>query len=597
MKDRNLIIAAIAGIIGILLVGCSNEEYLGEVTPTTSLGQITFNSSVPKLTRTDAATAGKLGNNFVVWGTKTLANDEIQKVFDNYQVNYVTNTAGTTTTNSADWEYINYMNVPDGVTTNAGVQAFSVSNVNTGGEQTIKYWDFSALQYDFFAYSLGEGGDEDSNPSTANTYATTSAMNSDGYSLTGNLEQLKACFISKKRTISSLSASATQVNLEFISFLSRIQMKFYETIPGYSVKELRFYVDDDNNNTPPETPALYAGNVGLAIATGGTYNIRFDANGNPLISSGTTDNNNTTTYITFKDSLIDYAGPEFREANANYIGRASNAATATEPLYVVPNATGAVLTLKMDYTLVSRDRTYETIQVRGATATIPAAFTTWQPGYAYTYIFKLTDDNLTPITLDAVVNEDPSGYQETITTVNLPSITTYAKGQVTVNEHYEYNKNQKIYVVVENANELITSGEGTNAKLYNATLTNTLSSGEEGYHAESKQNITEATVANALANGGTVIDDYKWQLTVTTASDPLTAVTSIAAADAPEGKAVTINGAAFTPTTAGAYVFEYTAAAVKYTADDPAVIDGIKNVGDIKTPETKHYKIIKVKAP
>ena len=154
MKERNLIIAAIAGIIGILLVGCSNEEYLGEVTPTTSLGQITFNSSVPKLTRTDAATAGKLGNNFVVWGTKTLANKEIQKVFDNYQVNYVTNTAGTTTTNSADWEYINYMNVPDGVTTNAGVQAFSVSDDNTnGGEQLIKYWDFSASQYNFFAYS------------------------------------------------------------------------------------------------------------------------------------------------------------------------------------------------------------------------------------------------------------------------------------------------------------------------------------------------------------------------------------------------------------------------------------------------------------
>ena len=594
MKERNLIIAAIAGIIGILLVGCSNEEYLGEVTPTTSLGQITFNSSVPKLTRTDAATAGKLGNNFVVWGTKTLANDEIQKVFDNYQVNYVTNTAGTTTTNSADWEYINYMNVPDGVTTNAGVQAFSVSDNNTGGEQTIKYWDFSASQYDFFAYSLGVGGDEDSNPSTANTYATTSAMNSDGYSLTGNLEQLKACFISKKRTISSMSASATQVNLEFISFLSKIQMKFYETVPGYSVKDLKFYT----SGTAPSsstTPALYAGNVGLAIATGGTYNIRFDANGNPLISSGTTGNNNTTTYVTFEPTLIDYAGPDFREANDNYIGRTSNAATATEPLYVVPNATGAVLTLKMDYTLVSRDRTYETIQVRGATATIPAAFTTWQPGYAYTYIFKLTDDNLTPITLDAVVNEDPSGYQETITTVNLPSITTYAKGQVTVNEHYEYNKNQKIYVVVENANVLRTSGEGINARLYNATLTNTLSSNQEGYHSEAKQSITEASVANALANGGTVIDDNKWQLKVTPASDPLTAITKIEEEDAPEGKDVTINGAAFTPTTAGAYVFEYTAAAVYYTADDQAVQDGLKTTNDIKTPETKHYKIIKVK--
>lgn len=586
MKERNLIIAAIAGIIGILLGGCSNEEYLGEVTPTTSFGQITFNSSVPKLTRTDAATAGKLGNNFVVWGTKTLANYEIQKVFDNYQVNYVTNTAGTTTTNSADWEYINYMNVPDGVATNVGVQAFSVSNNNTGGEQTIKYWDFSASQYNFFAYSLGVG-DGGGTP----TYATTSAMNSDGYSLSGTEAQLSACYISKKKTITSLSASATQVNLEFISFLSKIKLMFYETIPGYSVKELRFYADDDNNTTSATTPVLFAGSP--AIATGGTYHIVFDSYGNPRITIEDDNTKTTTSNVSFNPTLTNYAGRDFKEPNVNqYIGRTSNAATSTEPLEVLPNSIGTTLILKMDYTLISRDGTNETIQVRGAKATIPAAFTIWQPNYAYTYIFKLTDDDLTPITLDAVVNEDPSGYQETITTVNLPSITTYAKGQVTVNEHYEYNTSQKIYVVVENANVLITTeenGKSINARLYIATT------------SDAGTAITEASVANALANGtkDNETTPTTWTqeaLTVTTNGVPtLEKVIKIDAEDAPEGKDVTINGAAFTPTTPGTYVFEYTAAAVYYTADDQAVIDHIKNEGDIKTPETKHYKIIKVK--
>ena len=578
MKERNLIIAAIAGIIGILLVGCSNEEYLGEVTPTTSFGQITFGSSAPKLTRSDAATAGKLGNNFVVWGTKTLANNETQTVFDNYQVNYVTNTAGTTTTNSADWEYINYNNVPDGVTTNVGVPAFSLltgateANKN-GGEQTIKYWDFSATWYDFFAYSLGEG-DGGETP----TYAMTSAMTSSGYSITGNLDQLNACYISKKKTITSLSATATQVNLEFISFLSKIQMKFYETVPGYSVKDLKFYTSGAAT-TSTTTPALYAGSASLSIATGGTYNIGFDNNGNPLITSASS-TTSTATHVSFDPTLTGYAGPEFRETDANiYLGRASNAATATEPLCVIPNGTGVALTLKMDYTLVSRDKSSETIHVKGAIATIPAAFTAWQPGYVYTYLFKITDNKLTPITFDAVIVQTADGNQETITTVSEPSITTYSKGQALTNNE-EYTCNQNIYVVVENAPALTV---GTNANLYVATLTNTKTSDDEDYHASPAQGITESTVASVLQTTGTgdpttwsVTDANNWQLAVTTTGAPtLIPVSLIAADDAPEGVAILVNGAKFTPTAAGTYVFEYI---------------------DTNNNNKKYYKVIKVRA-
>ena len=57
---------------------------------------------------------------------------------------------------------------------------------------------------------------------------------------------------------------------------------------------------------------------------------------------------------------------------------------------------------------------------------------------------------------------------------------------------------------------------------------------------------------------------------VVTKSALLSAVSQIAADDAPDGKAVSINGGKFTPTTAGTYVFEFN--------------DGT----------AKHYKIIKV---
>lgn len=587
MLNRYLIVAVITSVA---LVSCSNEEYIGEdITLINSLSQISFNSVTPQMTRSDATTAERLGNNFVVFGTKTV-NNNIQKVFDNYQVNYVTNTAHTTESNSANWEYVNYTNVPDGVTTNVGVTAFSAltgsNEANSNGvRQSIKFWDFNASQYSFFAYSLGIGTGGESP-----TYATATAMVNDGtncsYSLSGTQDQLSACYISKKNTISSLSSSSTQVNLEFVNFMSKIQLKFYETIPGYSVKELRFYADDVNT-TSTTTPYLYAGSS--AIVTGGTYHVGFDSNGTPLISLET-QGQTTTTNIAFSTTLTDYAGADHKEVAGNYLGRTSNAATSTASLGVFPNDAGVALTLKMDYTLVSRDGTNEIIHVKGATAIIPATFTVWQPNYAYTYIFKITDNDLYPITLDAVIIMEQTGYQETITTVHEPSITTYCKGQV-VTENAEYPTGKNIYVVVNNGTENVALTTA-NAKLYRVTLTNTKTSDQEGYYASPLQEITEATVENALATGvkdnevspttWTTTDYHNWALVVTTTDVPtLTSVTEIDANDAPDGNAITINGAKFKPTTPGTYVFEYTIPAV--------YLEGV-----LTSPETKHYKVIKV---
>ena len=254
---------------------------------------------------------------------------------------------------------------------------------------------------------------------------------------------------------------------------------------------------------------------------------------------------------------------------------------------MLPYATGADLTLKVDYTLLSRDGTGETIEVKGAIAKVPAAFAQWKPNYKYTYIFKISDNTngqvgevtgLYPITLDAVVADAQDGSQETITTVSEPSITTYAKGtNVTANNEYLTSSN--IYVVVDKSGTVQTLTVGTNAKLY--LVTNSTGTGTE-------QEITEASVANALANGtkDNDVSPTSWTVTgagmkslvVTTTSVPsLTAETDIAATDSPTGVAITVNGAKFTPTAEGTYVFEY----IDTTPD----------------PDKKYYKIIKVVAP
>ena len=83
-------------------------------------------------------------------------------------------------------------------------------------------------------------------------------------------------------------------------------------------------------------------------------------------------------------------------------------------------------------------------------------------------------------------------------------------------------------------------------------------------------------MANAIKNGGAaspfVVTDANGKKMTVTAAAGLTAVTEVAATDSPTGNAITINGAKFTPSAAGTYVFEY--------------IDG----------DNKYYKIIKVVA-
>ena len=253
------------------------------------------------------------------------------------------------------------------------------------------------------------------------------------------------------------------------------------------------------------------------------------------------------------------------------LGRTSNTATyagvAADNYYtvVIPNETGAVLNLKVNYTLVSLDGSTEEINVTGASAQVPAELASWKSGYAYTYIFKISQNGngvtnpnagpagLYPITFDAVVTETEEGVQETITTVATPSITTYAKGAI-VTANDEYTTGSNVYVVVENGTALTV---GTNANLYTVTL-------EDG----AAQTINEASVANAIKNGGAaspfVVTDANGKKMTVTAATGLTAVTEIAATDAPDGNAITVNGAKFTPSAAGFYAFEYINGTDKY---------------------------------
>lgn len=506
LKNKFILASAI-----LALASCADNSYLGENEEKTSAGggAISFDMSTPTLTRapktgSDAAT--DLGNNFVIYGYKTVGST--QPVFDNYQVNYVTSSANTTTSNTAGWEYVGYKNLPYGTTTTDGgtLNTDGVAKNATGTtnavDQTIKYWDTNATQYDFFAYSLGVGEpDNDSDTDSDPQYAKASKLTNSTYTLEGNATQLGACYISKKKTISSPFVSTPQVQLEFVNFLSKIQLKFYETIPGYAVKDLKFYYDESNKTQGSVDgdglkPALYG--ESNSIMGGGQYTITFDTNGNPVVTLTSSTSYTHASKVEFDAIssgvwLDHYATTlDYKEAASvgGFLARESSAATSTSQITVLPNSTGTALTLKIDYTLVSRDGTGESIQITGKTAKIPAQYTQWKSNFAYTYLFKITDEELTPITLDAVIVDTDQGNQETITTVSEPSITTFGvKDNKYSTGKNEYETGSDIYVTIMDNNSVADPTLGTNINVYSVSTSDA-----------TNFPITEASVANSIAN-------------------------------------------------------------------------------------------------
>ena len=605
--------------VAILMAACASEDFVGDerLHEANENGRpVSFDLVAAPQTRAmyGGEAANLLNNNFVIWGEKTLSdNTTIQTVFNNYQVNYASNSHNTTTSNTAGWEYVGYKNLPYGTTTTSGgtlnTNGVATNAIASGIDQTIKYWDFGASKYDFYAYSLGKGHTT-TGESPTTSYAKASAMTQGtpySYTLEGSKDKLSTCYLSD---LVEMAPANQTVQLQFRNMMAKVRVAFYETIPGYSVTKegLKFY-SDKNVTTAGDIedfkPSLYDNGTTASIPDGGEYTVTLNpTTRHPELA--------LTTGFTAVDkvefgALSNYAERDYKEdtqtlgtdAAKLYLARSSNTATITPEVTALPNPDGTSLTMKMDFTLLSRDGYGEKIHVKGATATVPATYAQWQPNCLYTYIFKISDNTnvqigaitgLYPITLDAVITQDAEGKQETITTVTNPSITTYQYGSNVegTNEYYVSTHVVEgthtagpIYIVVNDNSDLATLTLGTNATLYKVTVTLTNPEIDNAL-------VTETVAANAIANPTGAKDANGNTMTVTPVTpgtDVLSPTNQIDADDSPDGKAVVFRTPAenedsviykavkFTAE-AGIYVFEYTD-----TTPDPDV---------------KYYKVIKV---
>lgn len=577
--NKYLIIAASA----LALAGCSSDDFLGDGSGNgQNSAAIQFGGGTTKTHRATSTGVYKIenlkANGFWVYGTKhsadedkTATNDQV--VYKNYYLNYDGNT-NNTQSNTAGWEYV-------GVD-NSKYRVNVTPSVNENVAQTIKYWDYSAKAYTFYA-ATAKPDDVEEGKVTIKKITEDAGANGSvytkGYEVTlkdgATWDEL---YFADRKVITKPAATVTpshgaenvyggEVKFTFRNALTKVRVAMYEIIPGYSVTIDNFYYTNDGETTQ---------------TTKATEKFKADASNTPLVTSteGVTykvvyyNETEAGGQLTNQPKMLPNATGEGAEKTVLELGDGNNLKQGTilsdiitAPTYdtnggnytlFMPQADNdKTLSLKVDYTLTSLDGSNEEIHVKGATAVIPAKYLCWRPNYAYTYLFKISDNTngstggaddpagLYPITFDASVVETANGNVEYISAMGTATITTFAvKGGLYQHQHdnADYENGSDLYAtVVEKDKSTVNLGTG-NTKVYRLKAA-----------GADAANLSEALVANWVANDKTdyydVVDAAKYSFeSIVPAEDGQTINLGTA-------KALKIANV-----DAGKYVIEYTAA-------------------------------------
>lgn len=557
MTDMKTFFSILSALVLVTLFGCTNDEIAGNNTSVNpkDAGAIAFSGGSSMITRTTsygATAAAKLGNTFVVYGTKhvtaedkTATNDAV--VFNNFQIKWTSASAGSNESNASDWGYL-------------GLQSYD----GTPTSQGIKYWDYSAAQgHTFYAFSSSDISFPKNASDLVSVTKTTSdetSLYNKGYAVTiKNGASLNNLYFSDRVPVAKADYDKT-VNFTFRNVATLLRVGFYETIPGYRVQIDKFYIDDDATAAvtsfaamkDAKTDGFYASLQNVKGSTDQTVNVTYYDNSDPTIENRAKLTNPTGGY--------NYALK--LGSGASIIGT-DLGTSASSPTWVNSEYTSVFpfedntnpLLLKLDFTMYAEDGSPDVIHVRGARAVVPAQYIKWKSNFAYTYIFKISDktngttgnvdanddptdpEGLMPITFDAIVYDVTEEQQQTISSVSSNSITTYAEGAI-VNE---YTATKPIYVVASNST--------TGAVITPTGLGDT--DGKAQVYKLSKA-ATEAEVFAQLTGS---------PIGLTLEAETATLETTIPLAD---GSTPAISNVKFTPATAGTYAYVYTT--TKYVA-------------------------------
>ena len=360
MRPASVLLLSVLTVIAFLSCGGSSDDTPDTPVPQPKENPIVFSGSLSE-GKSESQTQSRAGEtsvplyeyptaeaghtSFHAWSYKTKTSDPlaIDEVMKDYTVNWTSGSAGTTISNTNDWEYVGQGSTP----------------------QTIKYWDYSAVDYRFFGYSgtapapsyTFEAGVLKSVSLTFSVNAETEATPTATSPLYSTLW---------KKTGTALSASNQPVVLTFIRPIARVRFIFtYVEGVTFDRKDLH-----DISFKPTNTQK--------GTAKNGTVTISYPLTGEKETWTSTV----SDPFITFNIDYFETPEPGVLSTDPNYISD-----KAHHWYYVLPRlGPGDGEESQGSYTLsVMVGNTEEPTVCQ-----VPAEYMTWAPGYDYTYIFKLT---------------------------------------------------------------------------------------------------------------------------------------------------------------------------------------------------------------
>ena len=293
-----------------------------------------------------------LFSSFKVWGYKTKnddggtnenggsnndgsTNSSIQKVMYGYLVDW--------NTSSNDWEYIGKYN----------------ASLNL--HQTIKYWDYSALHYHFWAYA----------PADAPGVTASENTNANSHSITIPYEFNSNATLTSTPYISNLCTPkiGDQVKLTFVPLIAKVRFKFkyndkqIASITEISFRDERWKLTGNGNfqwsgASDAKTPV--AGNI---IAT---Y---------PLSGTST---DVSKTWETTNRGILELTIPYEEATDENHQTEIRQKWYFMPPMDIAQYKQG-------NYILSAN------IEGNQVTATVGSEYMQWKAGFQYTYIFKVSE--------------------------------------------------------------------------------------------------------------------------------------------------------------------------------------------------------------
>lgn len=341
-------------VMTLCLLSCSSSEQDNPVIPEPQYGSISFGGNSGSWQDAPISRAGETGletiaTSFRVWGYKNTEGNKTdgftnpQNVMNGYIVNWKQPKTGET----GSWEYT------------------GIENEELKTTQTIKFWDYSATSYRYFAFSpanakvtttlLSEDGSTANNLNTATqtSFSIPFEYKEDATAVT--TPYISDLWLSDNQNFENKKYGAC-VKLTFAPIITKVRFKF-----NY-LKDTKISITDIVFKNINDEPSPTKGKIIVSY---------------PITGTGTKASYNWVTTETGTEP-IKFTIPYEEDADLNH------QATERKKWYYVPPL-GDSNTPQGAYIITA------TIDGKKSTATIPAEYMQWKAGYQYTYIFKITE--------------------------------------------------------------------------------------------------------------------------------------------------------------------------------------------------------------